>query len=474
MVATVDTEHSVRHALSILLRYILSATTAEQLQPFFQVLVAHLSCGLTHITDKIQVDALKLFDLVMAQFPQLFIPHAGTLLPLLGGLVSRQQAKYTATKRSSQNLSDSSLSSAPNSKLSSKTTRLDVFTQMCRFVGVLVGHYDRQLGVAKSRGGMKEAPIVDVLGGTLLTSKDGEVTPSFSSLVDLSPPIVQVAIVSTHGVELPQDAFSTSPKSSLSGHSTLTPRQASTSHLKGDAVFPDHSKLLEFVQSLVSLLLGSWLECSPSDVLVGRSGGTISADTITIMETVLNLLCSILKLVQRVDQAARDYSGGTKLMVTLCEKFSSDFGRHFLPYFPFGNVRSARRKLQYVTINLTLSNVFLLLLTGAKHPFRHTKTLTTLTSFVADLTDISKAMADSAQFTTACVNGIADSLPLFVDGFQRYGVPNKQQTTFFAGVLSLYHACHPQSAAKHTLIAAFFDLLAQNPQSAQPKWYVHV
>ncbi len=456
-VTTVDAECSVRYALCTLLKGVLSRVSSEQLEPFFQVLVAHLACGLTHINDQIQLDTLKVFDIVLAYFPRLFIPHASALLPLLAGLLTRQQTKLTAMKKAF------ALATIPNSELSIKSSRLEVFTQLSKFVGVLVEHLDADSGIATAGSGkLAQAPVVDTLNRRVLIGQDGAPMPALSTLSDFSSPVPQVSILATHGIQLPQGAFlpSSLPRTYLSDHSPLLASQDPNAYLARDIIFPDQSQLLEFVQSLISLLLECWMECSPS--LRSRGSiGTIKPDTLVMMETILNLIYLVLKLVQRVDETVSGFSGRPRLMVTLCRKFSRDFRRLILPHFP-------------VTVNYTVPLIFLLLFTGATFPFLHTKTLKELSSFFSSLVECSGITAGSSHLTTPCLNYIGEALPLLVDLFQRYRISEEIQSEFFGGVLSLYRACHPQSTAKQALVAAFCELLAQNPQHSQAKWYVYL
>lgn len=466
MVATVDTEASVRHALCGLLRYILSTATSEQLQPVFQVLVAHMSCGLTHINDQIQVDTLKIFDLVLSHFPRLFIPHASTILPLLCGLVTRQQAKLTSVKKISQLGAETALVVNPNSQLSAKSTRLQVFTQMCRFIGAIVEHLDGTTGKPMTAKAAKPAPVVDVVSRKVLTCQGGTLTPAMSSLTDLSSPIAQVTIVSTYGISFPQNAFlPTQPP-----NASLIVDRTSSSHPEDRTVFPDHSQLLGFVQKLISLLLECWMECSPAEFCNQGTGGVIKSDTLEVMETILNLLCLILKLVHRVDQGTTNASSRPRLMATLCEKFSCEFNRHFLPYFPFASLRTSQWRLERLTMNLSLALVFLRLFTGAKCPFQQNGTLKIFSAFFSSMVEGSPAIAGSSHLLIAFVDGVVEILPLLVEGFQQFGTSDKIQTGYFVGVASVYRACHPQSAAKRALVSAFCELLAQNPEYTHRQW----
>ena len=434
--AVVDVEASVRRALCMFLKFLFTHTKKDHLQPFFSVLVAHLTCGLTHINDKIQLDSLTVFDLVLTHYSHLLVPHAQDLLPLFASLVLRHETPSAAKKKTTQQSLDPALSSNPSTMLSKQSSRLEIFSQLCRFLQVILEHLEMS-GVQSTA----EAPVIDIANRRVHGG------PSYLTFTDLSSPIPHVAIVQTHGIQIPPDAFLSSPEVA-----------ASTSPFLGASygnIFPQHAKLLEFIQILISLLLECWLECSPSQL---HAHGSIKHETLSLMEAILNLLCLVMKLAYQVDEAG-NMSDNSRLMQILGEKLGTDFQKHFLPYFPFGRVGSA--SVQKVAMNCSIAHTMLLLLQSKsliKQSSIGARMLSSICDYFATLESSSRAIAASSQLLMPYVKSLVEVLPLLGASFCNYAVSEEKKEGLFSGIHSLYYACHPQSAAKRALLQCFSEI----------------
>lgn len=449
LVVLVDQEAGVRHGLHVLLKLIFSSIAQEQLQPFFPVLVAHLTCGFTHIDDRVQLDSLKIFDLVLTCFPRLLAPHAQDFLPLLVWMIARQEMLYSTSKKVDHETS--ALTSNPNSKLSQQTSRLEIFTQLCKFLQILLETLEMSNG---SSFGLvyshTQAPVVDLQNKKVFVSKGRTFEPTPSAFCDLSSTIPHVAVLQTHGIVISETAFLNSPDSSGSPH------QQYKTH---NDIFPDRSKLLDFAQNLISLVLECWVECSPVKLF---HGGSLKQDTLSVMETILNLLSLLLKLISQIDQVQSAstqtwFQKEPTLMAILCERFHTEFQRLFMPYFPFSNLQLPSK--QFCTMDFTVSQIMLLLLSRTSCREDSTliqKTVSAICEFYGNLEGNVKIIAATSQTLTTCVKIMMEVLPCMFTSL--YQVSDDSQRKFFTGVWSVYSVCHPQSSAKQMLIQCFCDL----------------
>ena len=446
-VVLIDQEASVRHGLYRLLKFIFSSLTPEQLQPFFAILVAHLTCGFTHIDDRIQLDSLKIFDLVLDHFPRLLVPYAQELLPLLVGMISRQEAQYAAASKAVK--VEHTLASNPSSKLSRQTSRLEIFTQLCKFLKVLIQSFQTCIGPAFS-----QAPVVDLQNKEVLVSQGHGCEPTHSALCDFATPIPHVSVVQTYGIMIPETAFLSNPGL---GHQQVSGKSIGN-------IFPERSKFLEFSKTLVSLLLECWIECSPSELTLG---GSVKRNTHSVMETILSLLSLLLKLVFQVDQVQSEDTSlqtGLKqestLMSVLCKRFQTEFQRHFMAYFPFSNLQSPKK--QFLAMDFTVSQIMLLLLSATSSKGISTavqNTVSAICEFYGNLDSGKKSIAAASQILTSCVEITVEVLPHLLTS--SYEISDDSQRQLFAGVWNIYGMCHPHSSMKKILIRCFSDLHAK-------------
>lgn len=413
-----------------------------------------MSCGLTHINDQVQLCSLKVFDLTLEHYPRLLVPLAHDLLPLLTGLISRQKAALVASKKKTKvELGTTALASNPSSKLSHQASRLQIFSQLCRFMQALLKHLEGCSGaVSAGSPAVFQAPMVDVTGRRVLVNRNGILEPTLTAFADFSHPIPHVAVIKTHGMQIPPDAFQSIDTTCHSLGSSLP-----THFLQNQVQF------LEFVQSLISLLLECWIECSPSDLLNPVAAKSVKAETLNLMGVILNLLCLTLKLVFQVNQI----NSGHTLMETLSERYFTDFQKHFMAYFPLFDFKS--RKHHKFTLNFAVCQIMLLLLSATptdcdRHSVRASLTVSSISSFLTTLEKNATVVASDAHVILSCVKSVVEMLPLLLPTLAAYQVPPESQEGVFKGIWSLYQACHIQSAAKRMLIQCFITLLEKTLQ----------
>ena len=453
----VDDNPNVRKALCTLLRIVFANTSIENLRPFFPILVAHISCGLTHISDRIQVDTLKVFDLVLKHYPSLLVEHTQSLLPLLVSLVSRQQ-KLSQNRFSNQSKSlvgtielakagrgSSTLSGNPESKLAELSSRLQIFTLLSKFLEAVLVTYKKDVDSNK----LCSAPVVDVSKRAVYVSKEGGETEEISStLCDFSTHIPHIQVLQKHGIVPPRNMLS---QDSARERSSLND--------------------LSFFQTLISLCVETWVECSPGDIFAQcASIPKKKRRIVSLMETVLNLLCLVLKLVRQVDQEQVDSSshsrGCISVMEVLAKRNWSEFETHFFLHFPFFNSAPSKSGLPQYTMNFILCHIITLLLVGIRNrpagtltrkPPQMVASLKSVCKFLWSLVENEVSM--TSQEMLSCIEIVVEVLPLLLSSCQQLGLPFEEQRKLCCGIMSVYNMCHELSVSKRLMIACFNTLL---------------
>lgn len=375
--ALVDGSSLVRQATRLLVKTVLSQVTQESVTPFFRILVAHLSCALTHIKEKIQVDSLEVLELYLQYYPTLLVQYAGDILPILIGLLSRQKADPSYSRSSLKkgkslisilhgtNSSSAALVSNPNSKFTSKSSRLSIF-------------------------------------GLILKLLQSLLVAASSSQVNNSSNLLQ-----------------------------------------------DKEQLLGFSESLVSILLESWVECCPA----GEK--CLPKQSLTFLDTVLHMLCVLVKVLVEVATTTEEEKDGRleSRIRELCGKLCRDVSVHIMPRFPF--TLPAGSSASSFVMNFTFSETVLLL----HKLLRRVGVRDECQLGLAGLRYLSglssqdvKNIASSAQELLTCSAVLEHLLPILCEMSHASDVDEELLGKVFAVVKEFYFACHPHSRSKQTLV----------------------
>lgn len=86
-----DKDGAVRGASVRLLRLLAQCVPAERVAPFFPLLSAHLTCAMTHISEGIQEDALRVLDILLEHYPALLSARSAVLLRNFLELISQRR-----------------------------------------------------------------------------------------------------------------------------------------------------------------------------------------------------------------------------------------------------------------------------------------------------------------------------------------------------------------------------------------------
>ena len=497
-----DDAAQVRQAFCALLKHLFTCTTLENVRPFVPVIVAHLICGLTHVNEEIQFDSLKVFDLLLAQFPTLLLPDAHRLLPLLVRLISRQKQLAEAAlsggggggrnsllstiQKSLSHLRGSSggsiLASTPHSRLAELDSRLKIFSQLCSFLEVILKSPSQPSSLTEDRD-HSLVPIVDVENRrVLLPSEDGDVTETSDALCNFAPGIPHVVVLKHHGILPSSEAFLSSSTPTVKGLGQQVHNMQDSSLL-----FSNYQQLGEFVEPSMSLLLESWVECDPATVFskeAGRSSGKNQA--LSLMETILNTMCLILKFVHQSDIrrafefVSIDADGDEmdrSLMEHIRQKYWSELSAHLVSHFPFSlksQVSPMNQSNRVLSMDFTLCYIMLLL-----HPTSPPATAEIHASNVppvmvgtaiADLQHIANIICDflvqlheSGKSISSAQNAIL-TLVAFLPTLLRLCrtsnvLSREKQASMFKSIWTIYKACHPLSSSRQSLVKCFSEQL---------------
>lgn len=452
----IDSDASVRHALNIFLNFLFSNVSSDFIRAHFSSVVLHVSCGMTHISDRIQLDSLKIFSLLLNHYPALLPPHAQHLLPLIVGLISRHNCSIS--QKSAKGKVESSLAHDPRSKLSKLSSRMEVFNLLLKFLESLferVSTTRKRVSPHLLNPGTN-SPIIDLRDQKVLVERDGELLPAHSSLCDFSTSVPHVMVLQQKGLVC-QLGSSSLPGATWSSSRSLI-------ETASESVFPDVLKFLEFSESLISLLLECWVECAPSKLLSSKSqSSNIPKGTLSLMETVISLLCLVLKLATLVGvsdfnvQSIEQVGGPSDAALSvLSEKYAASFVKHFMVYFPLHCASTSTNFAQYMKMNLLLCQTTILV-SKSEQCFNE-GTLQSICKFYSTIGQMTNPDI-SSQSALECSRIISETLPELVAAVDRYRLPDSSLQSVASGLDVFYNGCHLQSSAKRCLIQCFRNML---------------
>ena len=235
----IDSDTSVRHSLYTLLTDVFAAISSHHIRAHFPSIVVHISCGLTHISDGMQLDALKIFGVLMNCYPTLLPPHAQELLPLIVGLISRHKDPISSKKTRAH----VSLAHDPVSKLSKLSSRIDVFNLLSRFLETLLKCVDSSQRETSVRVSRSTPTVVDLCKRKVMVEQDGGLLPAESTLCNFSASVPHIMPLQGQGL-LPTRSSSLSPfKTTSSAASTTCDTSQSPTNIRPESVFSDFCKV---------------------------------------------------------------------------------------------------------------------------------------------------------------------------------------------------------------------------------------
>ena len=126
-------ESKLRSAARSLINFILTQVSTNQILPLTALITAHLCCGLSHIDSDIQLDSLKLLDIIIDCSPLVIIQGHEQILPNCLDQVSLKGGKNPNSTQFQQR----SVHKNVNSKVSALQWRTQVLQRVLKIVGIV-------------------------------------------------------------------------------------------------------------------------------------------------------------------------------------------------------------------------------------------------------------------------------------------------------------------------------------------------
>lgn len=377
----VDSSNAVRQASHLLMETLLSSVRSDVINLFFETLMAHLSCGLTHIKETVQLDSLKVLELYLKHCSPLVEAYVGDLVLVLVGLLSRQKSVSSSARTKAQksligmvgDAGGTMLVNNPSSKLLTKASRLHILK------------------------------LISSLLELLLETGPG-------SCLQTCP----------HNVQL---------------------------DVRGGG-------FVKVAGALWSIVVEAWVESRPGDAFHSKG---YPVQSLFLMETVINILCILLKLMLRLTQDSERKQ--EEQMVDWCKKLVSDISCHILCHFPFkiaSTSASMQKHFQHLCVmNFTFCETALLLW-QLLSPVKAGMTKELILATIQYLGSLGPDDITSLVQNLTCSKIVTNLAPSF------YALSLTQPETdsvliggAFTFIRDFYVACHPHSRSKRLLVQCF-------------------
>ncbi|XP_022787366.1 testis-expressed protein 10-like isoform X2 [Stylophora pistillata] len=237
-----DSDPSVRQSLLLLLCFIFPLVSQEKMAPFSALVIAHLSCAMTHIYDDIQHDSLGFLELCLRYFPSLMVGSSSQLIQNFVSMISHQNISGTKQSNRLQHKAGKGLAVNPKGKLSSLRSRLKVLQQLLALLKALE---------SSSSSSREDTP---------LSSASLVKLPCKKQIIyfDKKKP-TQIQVLE-HSVQEPTlHPFSFDNSSAATALNTESKNN----------ILTDGQMVKDFMEVIVPLLLECWIECSPAQMTTG-------------------------------------------------------------------------------------------------------------------------------------------------------------------------------------------------------------
>lgn len=303
-----DNEPSVRQSLLLLLCSIFPMVPQEKMAPFSPLIIAHLSCAMTHIYDDIQHDSLGFLELCLQCFPSLMVTSSSQLINNFIGMISHQDTLRPQRFKGLQGLSRTILSVNPKGKLSSLRSRLKVLQQLHAFLKAME---------SLSNSGSSEMTFSSTSNGDVSSAK-----PVFK-FSKLRPTQVQVLQHSVNEPKLSHVSFGNTSFSSSSSRKVEIELN----------ILTDEKQTKNLMETIVPLLLECWVECNPTQ-MTSLPDNVVSSSAIDVMLAIAETLKIIFAAAQR-NQKNFTCTTESSTVKSLQEIYVKDLSTHIMAFFPF-------------------------------------------------------------------------------------------------------------------------------------------
>ena len=304
-----DSDPSVRQSLLLLFCFVFPLVPQERMAPFSPLVMAHLSCAMTHIYDDIQHDSLGFLELCLQYFPNLMVTSSSQLIQNFVGMISYQSTSATKKSKGFQLKVGKGLSVNPKGKLSSVRSRLKVLQQLLAFLKAL----ESSTNSCQAESTLTSMNHVDV-------SSD---KPIFHFQKYL-PTRIQVL---QHSVEEPMLLPFTFENTVTCGMQSINTGSEAN-------ILTDGQQTKDFMETIVPLLLECWVECNPAQMTTGLPDSVMSPSSINVMLAIAEILKVIFKAAERNQTKHSNILNQSKDKNGLHYLYK-ELNQHFMSHFPF-------------------------------------------------------------------------------------------------------------------------------------------
>ncbi|KAF4790042.1 hypothetical protein TURU_143550 [Turdus rufiventris] len=300
-----DKDSSVRGAAVHLLQFLASRIRAEQIAPFFPLVSAHLSSAMTHISEGIQEDSLKVLDVLLEAYPALLTDRSIILLKNFVELISHQQLSKRLKSRDKLSWM---LSVNPNRRVTSQQWRLNVLTRLKKFLQAVVdGSSDTEDEGLQEQKDSSHSVRNPICISWKLHANNQQHIQLFES-----------------GGLRPKINSSFRLRSLTSVMDSAEKGLSSAENLKG------------FIEIIIPLLIECWIEASPAQS-APILGNLLESESQQLMQQVLSIIHLLWKLTKRHDETY-------KMELWLRMNYLVDFKHHFMRHFPYSLQDTVKHK----------------------------------------------------------------------------------------------------------------------------------
>ncbi|TRY84600.1 hypothetical protein DNTS_001334 [Danionella cerebrum] len=305
-----DKDGSVRTAAVRLLRFIAQCVPADRVAPFFPLLSAHLTCAMTHISEAIQEEALRVLDVLLEHYPALLSQRHTVLLGNFLELISQKRKSATGQDKSTKG--SYALTINTNRTVTAQQWRLTVLLRLSNFLQAVVEERPLEEGVTSR------------IGVGMWAGERGLVTPVEVSWEDHVHGKGKIQLFENSGA-LPNM------------HSSYRLRPDSKAGTGMNKELYSAEMVQGFAVTLVPLLLEIWVEAAGGERVQTDSVCLLSVESMALMFQILTILQLLRRLTPQRDQQ-------DVLDAWFRNSYLTEFKQQFMKNFPYGLLEVARHK----------------------------------------------------------------------------------------------------------------------------------
>ncbi len=429
LVAVCDESFQVRHALSILVEFIVNQTPTQKLMPFSSLISAHLNCGLTHIDEKIQIDTLKISGHFLNK-PSILVSHARSLLPLLIKLISRRSVNEAtsgttmtmraASKRKFSAIKSSTLANNPDSKLADQSTMIQVLLQVSKLFEAM----QDSLKLNTEEKNTREGPTIDTVNKTVLIPNQALGT----HLIDFPSPIPHVPIFRHSGIFF-NAGLPGIQSSSIANKSTML-------------LFSD-------LQLIMSVLSESLIVYSVNYLSESSKN---SKNALLLVKIIFQLIIALLSFAESLSKVSTLDSS----FIAFVTKFWVDFQAHSLSRFP---LLSKPNFSSFITVlDFYICLIVVKLLERIPDAQNSKDTLFSITAYLGTLSFVNQdILHQNSQHFQTCVEILTQVYPFLLSS--SHASIHDLLPSVTMGMAQLFLSCHRLSKSRQLFHKCFGELL---------------